>query len=92
MSCGRQFGFLFQIYDDYGDRDKDEGYENIYNILSEEDVKKICKSNFDELIGKCERIEIDPVLIDVVPAVNPYTINEDQYLQHYGYFSDIIIR
>lgn len=81
ISCGRQFGFLFQIYDDYGDREKDEGYENIYNILSEEDVKKICKSNFDELIGKCKRIEIDSVLIDVV-----------RYLQHYGYFSDIIIR
>lgn len=81
ISCGRQFGFLFQIYDDYHDRDKDEGYENIYNILSEEDVKKICKSNFDELIGKCKRIEIDSVLIDVV-----------RYLQHYGYFSDIIIR
>lgn len=81
ISCGTQFGFLFQIYDDYHDRDKDEGYENIYNILSEEDVKKICKSNFDELIGKCKKIEIDPVLIGVV-----------RYLQHYGYFSDIIIK
>ncbi len=79
MSCGRQFGLLFQIYDDFLDRGNDKSYENIFNFMPSAKISTLWQENFAELLESSKRIGIDSVVIDIV-----------QYLQSCGYFLDIL--
>lgn len=78
MSCGRQFGLLFQIYDDFLDRGNDKSYENIFNFMPSEIISTLWQEKFAELLESSKRIGIDSVVVDIV-----------QYLQSCGYFLDI---
>ena len=75
--CGNLFGFLFQVYDDYLDRETDNSYENIFHILSTDEITELWCSRYDELIRLSQKIGIETVVLDMV-----------QYLQSYGYFLD----
>lgn len=79
MSCGRQFGILFQIYDDFLDRGLDKPYENIFNFIPPATISTLWQENFTELLESSKRIGIDSVVINIV-----------QYLQSCGYFLDIL--
>jgi hypothetical protein len=74
-TCGNCFGFLFQVYDDYLDRETDKSYENIFHILSSDEITDLWRSRYDELILLSQKIGIETVVLDMV-----------QYLQSYGYF------
>lgn len=78
MSCGQDFGLLFQIYDDFLDRDQDKSYENIFHIMSGADISKLCKEKFSMLLSTSRKIGIDSVVLDIV-----------EHLRSYGYFLDI---
>lgn len=77
MSCGQLFGFLFQIYDDYLDRDQDRSYENIFGIIPNTEIPKIWNENYSNLIGCSREIGLETVILGMV-----------QYLQANGYFLD----
>ena len=79
-ALGRKFGVLFQIYDDYSDREEDIGYYNVCNIFSDGEVQKQCFRVYDEIKAECDRLDIRPVLDQVVA-----------YLQGYGYFTDLAV-
>jgi len=76
-TCGNHFGFLFQVYDDYLDRETDKSYENIFHILSTNEITDLWNSRYDELILLSQKIGIETVVLDMV-----------QYLQSCGYFLD----
>ncbi len=78
QATGVEFGTLFQIYDDYLDRTEDKGCNNIYNILSAEEISEKCQSMYKSVEKKCRKLAILPVLTQVT-----------KYLQSYGYFFDI---
>ena len=80
MALGRKFGVLFQIYDDYFDRDEDKGYYNVCNIFPDEKVQEQCFRIYDEIKAECDNLNIKDVLNQVVA-----------YLQGYGYFSDLAV-
>ena len=80
MALGRKFGVLFQIYDDYFDRDEDKGYYNVCNIFPDEKVQEQCFRIYDEIKAECDNLNIREVLNQVVA-----------YLQGYGYFSDLAV-
>ncbi len=78
MSCGKQFGYLFQIYDDLLDRDIDKPYENIFHIMPGAEISKLWLKNYAELLETSQQVGISQVVLDMV-----------KYLQSYGYFLDI---
>ena len=78
QKLGIDFGVLFQIYDDYFDREEDVGSYNVYNILPDNEIDKICKRIYGELKHGCADLGISDVLKLIV-----------RYLQNYGYFDNI---
>jgi len=78
MSCGQLFGLLFQIYDDYHDRNKDRDYENIFQQMPKTEISTIWHENYNSLIKSSRTIGIETVVLGMV-----------QYLQTNGYFLDI---
>jgi geranylgeranyl pyrophosphate synthase len=76
--CGKLFGLLFQIYDDYLDQKQDQSYQNIFHITSRADISNIWDENYSKLLAAGRNIEIETVILDLV-----------QYLQSHGYFLDI---
>jgi len=75
MSCGQDFGFLFQICDDFFDRHQDKSFENIFHIMSTDDISKLWQEKFSALLSTSRKIGIESVVLDVV-----------EYLRPYGYF------
>jgi len=75
---GIDFGTLFQIYDDYFDREEDVGSYNIYNILPDEKIDGICNEMYEKIKAGCDELGISNVLELIV-----------RYLQSYGYFFNI---
>ena len=75
---GIDFGTLFQIYDDYYDREEDVGSYNIYNILPDEKIDVICNEMYEKIKTDCDDLGILSVLDLIV-----------RYLQGYGYFFNI---
>lgn len=73
--CGEKFGLLFQIYDDYLDRNSDEGYENIFHISSVNQIRYLWDETYNQLLNVSRQIGIDTVVLDMVA-----------YLQSQGYF------
>lgn len=78
-SCGQVFGLLFQIYDDYLDKNSDHGYENIFSILPKAEINKIWKENYAKLLKGGREIGIGTVVTGI-----------EQYLRANGYFMDIL--
>ena len=78
LDTGRRFGLLFQIYDDYFDRDQDHGFFNIYNIFPENQIHQHCIDIYREIQKKCHQIGISNVLNQTI-----------EYLQSFGYFFDL---
>ena len=76
--CGQIFGLLFQIYDDYLDKNSDRGYENIFSILPKSEIFKIWKKNYAKLLRGSREIGIETVVTGI-----------EQYLHANGYFVDI---
>ncbi len=76
VSCGENFGLLFQIYDDYLDRHSDKSYENVFHIASLTQIQKLWDKTYSQLLDKGHQIEIDTVILDMVA-----------YLQSHGYFN-----
>lgn len=75
-ACGDNFGLLFQIYDDYLDRDGDKSYENIFHIASPDQIRDLWDETYGKLLASSRDIDIDEVVLDMVA-----------YLQSHGYFS-----
>jgi octaprenyl-diphosphate synthase len=75
---GIDFGTLFQIYDDYFDRGEDIGSMNVYNILPEKEIDRICNDIYVTVKKGCDGLGISNVLAFIV-----------RYLQEYGYFFNI---
>lgn len=78
LEAGRRFGLLFQIYDDYFDRATDYGFINIYNIFSEDQIRRRCSEIYQEIRNKCDRLEISDALNQTM-----------KYLRTFDYFSDL---
>ncbi len=81
MSCGEKFGILFQIYDDFIDKDKDKSYENIFNIMPVSDVSQLWKDNYSALLKISNAIGIEVVVHDIF-----------SYLRSLGYRIDSLFQ
>jgi octaprenyl-diphosphate synthase len=75
-SCGDNFGILFQICDDYLDRDSDKSYENIFHIASPPQVQDLWDNTFSQMVTLSRDIGIEPAVLDMIA-----------YLQSHGYFT-----
>jgi geranylgeranyl pyrophosphate synthase len=77
---GRDFGVLFQIYDDRFDRETDPGWINAYKHLSDEEAAAFCAELFGRLTGEARAAGVLEVVAQLV-----------RYLQGHGYFSDVSV-
>ncbi len=77
ISCGENFGFLFQIYDDFLDRDQDRSYENIFHIMPASKISGVWQDSFSRLLSTSRKIGIETVILDILA-----------YLRSCGYFLD----
>ena len=77
---GRDFGVLFQIYDDWFDRDTDPGWINAYKYFSRDDGSLYCK----ELFGRLADEARDAAILDVVAQLV-------RWLRRHDYFTDVEI-
>ncbi|MBU0486058.1 MAG: polyprenyl synthetase family protein [Proteobacteria bacterium] len=78
MKCGQIFGLLFQIYDDYLDRNKDVQYQNIFHIISEKEIIDIWNKYFSIFIELAKVLEIEQVIMEMI-----------YYLRSYGHFLEV---
>ncbi len=78
MKCGKIFGILFQIYDDYLDRNEDDQYLNIFFILSNNGIVEIWDDLFSQFINLAKELEIEQVIYEVI-----------DYLKSHGYFLEV---
>lgn len=76
-ACGDKFGILFQIYDDYLDRDTDKSYENVFHIISATQVQILWDQTYKQLSTLSRDIGIEPAIKAMIT-----------YLKSYGYFCD----
>jgi geranylgeranyl pyrophosphate synthase len=77
---GRDFGVLFQIYDDWFDRDTDAGWINAYKYLSPEEAAAFCGQVFAALVAEARAAGV----LDVVALLV-------RWLQRYDYFADAVL-
>ena len=77
---GREFGVLFQIYDDWFDRETDPGWINAYKYLSREAGAEYCRTVFDDLAGHARQAGV----LDVVALLV-------RWLRPHGYFTEAAI-
>jgi octaprenyl-diphosphate synthase len=73
--CGGKFGLLFQIYDDYLDRDSDNAYQNIFHISSPEQILQLWDETYNDLLEVSREVGIETVVLQIIA-----------YLQSHGYF------
>lgn len=66
IQCGAYFGFLFQVYDDYLDRDKDAPHHNIFHILPQEEVGELWEKNYQDLMVLAGKIGLQRVVTDSI--------------------------
>ena len=74
---GRDFGILFQVYDDWFDRDIDPGWINAYAFLSREEGSAFCGELFSAVAAEARAAGIFGVVAQIV-----------RYLQRHDYFAD----
>lgn len=77
---GRRFGVLFQIYDDWSDRDTDPGWVNAYTHLSRDEAAAHCTQAFDALAAEARDAGVYEVVAVVV-----------RWLHRSGYFADAVL-
>ena len=77
---GRDFGVLFQIYDDRFDRETDAGWINAYKHLSPEEGAAYCKDIFEALAAVAREAGVYDVVALLVRS-----------LQRYDYFADAVL-
>jgi geranylgeranyl pyrophosphate synthase len=77
---GRDFGVLFQVYDDRFDRETDPGWINAYKHLSDEQAAAFCAELFARLTGEARAAGMLEVVEQLV-----------RYLQGHGYFDDVSV-
>jgi geranylgeranyl pyrophosphate synthase len=74
---GRRFGVLFQIYDDWSDRETDRGWVNAYTHLSEDTAASHCAQAFTKLAADAHKAGVYEVVAVLA-----------RWLQRSGYFAD----
>ena len=77
---GRDFGVLFQIYDDWFDRETDTGWINAYKHLSPEEGATYCREVFATLVAEARTVGVFDVVAQLVRS-----------LQRYDYFADAVL-
>jgi len=77
---GRRFGVLFQIYDDWSDRDTDRGWVNAYAHLSKDEAATYCTQAFDALAAEAHDAGVYEVVVLLA-----------RWLQRSGYFADALL-
>ncbi|MBN1917570.1 MAG: polyprenyl synthetase family protein [Verrucomicrobia bacterium] len=77
---GQEFGVLFQVYDDWFDRDIDPGWINAYKYLSREEGAEYCRTVFNDLVEDARQAGV----LDVVALLV-------RWLQPHGYFGEASI-
>ena len=77
---GRDFGVLFQIYDDSFDRDSDPGWINAYKYLSREEGSAFCREVFERVADEARAAGVLDVVAQLVRC-----------LQRYDYFTDVSV-
>jgi len=75
---GRDFGVLFQVYDDWFDRDTDTGWINAYKYFSRQEGATFCKELFDDVAEEARAAGVFDVLAQLVRC-----------FQKYDYFTDV---
>ncbi len=78
MACGGLFGLLFQIYDDYMDKNKDGQYQNIFHILPVRDIINVWNENYLTFMNLAKKLNIDQVFMEML-----------SHLQNLGYFLEV---
>lgn len=76
--CGRLFGLLFQIYDDFTDQDTDGRHYNIFHIMSEEEIQNIWQTHYREMTQLATELGITGPIQEMI-----------NYLQTKGYFQSV---
>lgn len=66
MQCGALLGFMFQVFDDYLDRENDAPYLNIFHILPERDVIALWDESCRELMELADKLGLSGVVRDSV--------------------------
>jgi geranylgeranyl pyrophosphate synthase len=77
---GRDFGVLFQIYDDRFDRETDTGWINAYKHLAPDEVSAYCRKVFTALAAEARTAGVLDVVGQLVRS-----------LQRYDYFADAVL-
>ncbi len=78
MECGRIFGLLFQMYDDYTDRTTDVQYQNIFHIVSAEEAVAMWNENCQKFLELARVLQIDSTIMEMV-----------SYLRARGFFQEV---
>ncbi len=78
LAVGTHFGFLYQIYDDYLDRQQDESFKNIFNFMPQSKIRTIIDEYYAKLMESSRKVGIERVVNDII-----------RYLRTFGYFCEI---
>ena len=71
---------LFQVYDDWFDRDTDVGWINAYKYLSREEASAFCREMFERVADEARAAGVLDVVVQLVRC-----------LQRYDYFSGLSV-
>ncbi len=77
---GRDFGVLFQVYDDAFDRESDAGWINAYKYLSREEASAFCREMYQRVTDEARAAGVLDVVVQLVRC-----------LQRYDYFSGLSV-
>lgn len=78
LQCGELFGILFQIYDDYLDSNDDIACQNIFGILTAEEIIAFWQDQFDLFMELCRSLKIERMALNVL-----------YHLRTKGYFLEV---
>ncbi len=63
MKCGEIFGILFQIYDDYLDRNDDDPGLNIFGFLSSKEIVSFWDEQAAAFMKSCVQLDLQPTAL-----------------------------
>ncbi len=78
LRCGEIFGTLFQVFDDYLDRDEDDPGYNIFGMLPQKEIIQFWDERMEQFMNHCRRLQLEPTIAVLF-----------QHLQAHGYFTEI---
>ena len=79
LECGDLFGTVFQIYDDFLDRNSDKPHENIFNICTQEQIEEVLAEYTGRFMEIGRRINIESTLTFIM-----------DFMRNHGYFNGIV--